>query len=171
MSSNVMLPHMHYRTRQTSTTMAEENQSQLHHGHKEDEMKKSWSSESLANFPMGKNCVCSPTNHSGSFRCRHHRQPFFSDNLPSPVSAHHKPSDSGELLQENKWIANLLAENLIQWSVFQFSKRMIGLHVCHPWCIWFCSLIIFILMCGDERTQIITVRRSSVYLFMKQVLW
>ena len=95
-------------SRRTSTTMAEENQSQLHHGQEEGEAKKSWSSESLVNFPLGTNCVCSPTTHSRPSRCRHHRQPSFSGNLPSPLSANHKPSGSSELLQENKWIANYL---------------------------------------------------------------
>ncbi|PKA65625.1 hypothetical protein AXF42_Ash020555 [Apostasia shenzhenica] len=36
--------------------------------------KKSRSSESLPSFAGGKSCVCSPTKHPGSFRCRHHRQ-------------------------------------------------------------------------------------------------
>ncbi|WOL14709.1 hypothetical protein Cni_G23490 [Canna indica] len=37
-------------------------------------MKKSWSTDSLASLSGGnKTCVCAPTKHVGSFRCRHHR--------------------------------------------------------------------------------------------------
>lgn len=38
-------------------------------------MKKSWSIDSLTSLSGGdKSCICAPTKHEGSFRCRHHRR-------------------------------------------------------------------------------------------------
>lgn len=47
------------------------------------------SSPSLASTPNAKNCLCSPTTHAGSFRCRLHRSlqkqwSIGSNRLPSP---------------------------------------------------------------------------------------
>ncbi|OEL32289.1 hypothetical protein BAE44_0006692 [Dichanthelium oligosanthes] len=38
-------------------------------------MRKSWSHDSLAGYGGGgrASCVCAPTTHPGSFRCKHHR--------------------------------------------------------------------------------------------------
>ncbi|KAF8731196.1 hypothetical protein HU200_016520 [Digitaria exilis] len=39
-------------------------------------MRKSWSNDSLAGYGGGggrASCVCAPTTHPGSFRCKHHR--------------------------------------------------------------------------------------------------
>jgi hypothetical protein len=39
-------------------------------------MRKSWSNDSLAAYGGGggrASCVCAPTTHPGSFRCKHHR--------------------------------------------------------------------------------------------------
>ncbi|KQK21907.1 uncharacterized protein LOC100842376 [Brachypodium distachyon] len=43
-------------------------------------MRKSWSNDSLFGYagpggrPAAHSCVCAPTTHPGSFRCKHHRQ-------------------------------------------------------------------------------------------------
>lgn len=39
-------------------------------------MRKSWSNDSLSGYGGGggrASCVCAPTTHPGSFRCKHHR--------------------------------------------------------------------------------------------------
>ncbi|CAJ2676199.1 hypothetical protein L195_g030538 [Trifolium pratense] len=33
-------------------------------------------------FPKGQQCLCSPTTHEGSFRCRFHRSGTFSSSTP-----------------------------------------------------------------------------------------
>ncbi|GAU39261.1 hypothetical protein TSUD_72000 [Trifolium subterraneum] len=35
-------------------------------------------------FPKGQQCLCSPTTHEGSFRCRFHRSRTFSSSTPPP---------------------------------------------------------------------------------------
>ncbi|KAK3147384.1 hypothetical protein QOZ80_3BG0281720 [Eleusine coracana subsp. coracana] len=38
-------------------------------------MRKSWSNDSLASsYGARATCVCAPTTHPGSFRCKHHRR-------------------------------------------------------------------------------------------------
>lgn len=108
--------------------MADEGQLQLHLEEEQGDVKKSWSNESLASFPMGKgkDCVCSPTAHAGSFRCRQHRQ---QSNLgsasPSRRSPSHKTSNppSPTLLAEAKmdwWIAG----DHIVVAFFMLSSRV-----------------------------------------------
>ncbi|KAL0923201.1 hypothetical protein M5K25_007246 [Dendrobium thyrsiflorum] len=54
----------------------------------EDErMKKSKSMDSLSSFTGSKSCVCSPTTHPGSFRCRYHRQPSNQSTFSSSTAA------------------------------------------------------------------------------------
>ncbi|KAG2552316.1 uncharacterized protein LOC120652539 [Panicum virgatum] len=36
-------------------------------------MRQSWSNDSLAGYGGRASCVCAPTTHPGSFRCKHHR--------------------------------------------------------------------------------------------------
>ncbi|CAH8362037.1 unnamed protein product [Eruca vesicaria subsp. sativa] len=60
-------------------------------------MRKSWSTDSLgllgSSNPLGKTCICAPTKHEGSFRCRLHRTSATSQggagtmplNLPKPL--------------------------------------------------------------------------------------
>ncbi|PKA58516.1 hypothetical protein AXF42_Ash008803 [Apostasia shenzhenica] len=48
-------------------------------------MRKCRSIESLSSLSRTKSCVCSPTNHVGSFRCRHHRQQLNQSTSSSPV--------------------------------------------------------------------------------------
>nr|DAD43189.1 TPA_asm: hypothetical protein HUJ06_001419 [Nelumbo nucifera] len=43
------------------------------HDSQANSMKRSWSTDSLSCNPAAKSCVCSPTKHVGSFRCRLHR--------------------------------------------------------------------------------------------------
>jgi hypothetical protein len=69
-------------------------------------MRKSWSNESLASSYYARaTCVCAPTTHPGSFRCKHHRH-HASSNLdtaapslppPPPQETHHAaPPDNQE---------------------------------------------------------------------------
>jgi len=39
--------------------------------------------DAAASFPKGR-CLCSPTTHEGSFRCRFHRSGTFSSSAPPP---------------------------------------------------------------------------------------
>ncbi|XP_062213444.1 uncharacterized protein LOC133914340 [Phragmites australis] len=51
-------------------------------------MRKSWSNDSLAGYAYGggrASCVCAPTTHPGSFRCKHHRH---ASNLGADVKHH-----------------------------------------------------------------------------------
>lgn len=80
-------------------------------------MKRSWSTDSFSINPSGKACVCSPTKHAGSFRCRLHRVSFNQQHAPpAPPAPHAKPSGSLEVV-EAKWIA-LLTENSTMCSLF-----------------------------------------------------
>ncbi|KAI0520072.1 hypothetical protein KFK09_007537 [Dendrobium nobile] len=65
-----------------SITMTQESQYILNL--EEERMKKSRSTDSLSSFTGSKSCVCSPTTHPGSFRCRYHRQP---SNQSTPSSS------------------------------------------------------------------------------------
>ncbi|KAG0489534.1 hypothetical protein HPP92_006397 [Vanilla planifolia] len=50
------------------------------------QLEKSRSMDSLSTLAASKTCVCSPTRHPGSFRCRYHRQPPNpSSGVPSPA--------------------------------------------------------------------------------------
>ncbi|KAJ0979088.1 hypothetical protein J5N97_014562 [Dioscorea zingiberensis] len=54
-------------------------------------IKKSWSTDSLSSLSGGRGaCVCAPTKHEGSFRCRHHRNPPGQSQHIAPPSAHPK---------------------------------------------------------------------------------
>lgn len=65
-------------------------------------MRKSWSTDSLGllnnNNRLGKTCVCAPTKHEGSFRCRLHRSSATSHgaavttqlHLPNPSLSSHQ---------------------------------------------------------------------------------
>ncbi|MQL88805.1 hypothetical protein Taro_021373 [Colocasia esculenta] len=52
-------------------------------------MKKSWSTDSLFSLSGARTCVCAPTTHAGSFRCRFHRQP------PPPLNYHQADAPPG----------------------------------------------------------------------------
>ncbi|KAJ8648552.1 hypothetical protein MRB53_001575 [Persea americana] len=63
-------------------------------------MKRSWSTDSFSSNPNGKACVCSPTKHAGSFRCRLHRVSFNQQHAPpAPPAPHAKPSGSLEVVE------------------------------------------------------------------------
>lgn len=63
-------------------------------------MKRSFSTDS---FSSSKSCICSPTKHEGSFRCRLHRFPPSQLGVPAAKqTAHNKPSASG---MEAKWVS------------------------------------------------------------------
>jgi len=49
-------------------------------------MRKTWSNDSLSGYGGGGrgSCVCAPTTHPGSFRCKHHRHAY---NLGTAASA------------------------------------------------------------------------------------
>ncbi|KAK2439428.1 hypothetical protein QL285_024098 [Trifolium repens] len=38
--------------------------------------------DATTSFPKGQQCLCSPTTHEGSFRCRFHRSGTFSSSAP-----------------------------------------------------------------------------------------
>ncbi|CAN6312960.1 unnamed protein product [Urochloa humidicola] len=46
-------------------------------------MRKSWSNDSLAGYGGRASCVCAPTTHPGSFRCKHHRHAAASNLAPA----------------------------------------------------------------------------------------
>ncbi|KAH7677473.1 hypothetical protein IHE45_07G086600 [Dioscorea alata] len=49
-------------------------------------MKKSWSTDSISSLSGSKgSCVCAPTRHEGSFRCRHHRH-HSAQNMAPPAA-------------------------------------------------------------------------------------
>ncbi|KAF5750347.1 hypothetical protein HS088_TW03G00683 [Tripterygium wilfordii] len=56
-------------------------------------MRKSWSTDSLSSTAFGRTCVCSPTKHEGSFRCRlHHRTSLNNhQNYESQIHGNPKP--------------------------------------------------------------------------------
>ncbi|KAK1319992.1 hypothetical protein QJS10_CPB04g00575 [Acorus calamus] len=59
-------------------------------------MRRSWSTDSfLSQSGGGRNCVCSPTKHAGSFRCRLHRHSLNQiQSSPSPpLPAVHRESE------------------------------------------------------------------------------
>nr|CAD1833149.1 unnamed protein product [Ananas comosus var. bracteatus] len=71
-----------------STELKQYNQPEL----KLSSMRKSWSTDSLSTLSGGtRTCVCAPTTHVGSFRCRHHRQPSNLGPSPSPSPPHSLP--------------------------------------------------------------------------------
>ncbi|XP_073109288.1 uncharacterized protein [Elaeis guineensis] len=77
--------------------MAEEDQHQIHRSKQNqrqlNSMKKSWSTDSLASLSGSKLCLCAPTKHAGSFRCKYHRHPSNLNHIPM---AHSKLSSSAE---------------------------------------------------------------------------
>lgn len=53
-------------------------------------MRKSWSNDSLGSSYGGRaTCVCAPTTHPGSFRCKHHRQAHASNLGAAAAAAAH----------------------------------------------------------------------------------
>ncbi|RWR74898.1 hypothetical protein CKAN_00325300 [Cinnamomum micranthum f. kanehirae] len=59
-------------------------------------MKRSFSTDSCSSSQSSKSCICSPTKHEGSFRCRLHRLPPNQLRVPAAKqTAHNKPSASG----------------------------------------------------------------------------
>uniref|UniRef100_A0A1J3H095 Uncharacterized protein n=1 Tax=Noccaea caerulescens TaxID=107243 RepID=A0A1J3H095_NOCCA len=58
-------------------------------------MRKSWSTDSLGQLSnsnqLGKICVCSPTKHEGSFRCRLHRSPATTTSQGAGTTQLHLP--------------------------------------------------------------------------------
>lgn len=56
-------------------------------------MRKSWSNDSLAGYGGRASCVCAPTTHPGSFRCKHHRHAAASNlaaSAAAPDAKHHE---------------------------------------------------------------------------------
>eukprot|EP01083_Nonionella_stella_P015047 42111_1 len=58
-------------------------------------LKRSWSSDSLSSS-RAKACVCAPTTHPGSFRCRLHRQTALRRSNDAPLS----PTPPASILRE-----------------------------------------------------------------------
>ncbi|GJN08013.1 hypothetical protein PR202_ga25897 [Eleusine coracana subsp. coracana] len=68
-------------------------------------MRKSWSNDSLASsYGARATCVCAPTTHPGSFRCKHHRHIHTAAALqqqePSTNDAGAKHQEAGHADQE-----------------------------------------------------------------------
>lgn len=61
-------------------------------------MKKSWSTDSISSLSGSKgSCVCAPTKHEGSFRCRHRRH-HSAQNMAPPSANPETP----ECIEEEK---------------------------------------------------------------------
>ncbi|KAF8395636.1 hypothetical protein HHK36_019586 [Tetracentron sinense] len=69
------------------------------HASQQSSMKRSWSTDSLSSNSGGKTCVCSPTKHMGSFRCRIHRTSLSQHHAPAPPPVHPKPSASHQAVE------------------------------------------------------------------------
>ncbi|KAF3322609.1 hypothetical protein FCM35_KLT12598 [Carex littledalei] len=63
-------------------------------------MKKSWSTDSLNSLAGSRTCMCAPTSHAGSFKCRYHRNPSNMNlqamNQPSTNTIVEEKSDADE---------------------------------------------------------------------------
>ena len=64
-------------------------------------MKKSLSTNCLLSSAAGKTCICAPTKHERSFRCRLHRSSLTYHNFYAQTTSHPKPFVKSEADESN----------------------------------------------------------------------